>query len=112
MFCVHEKIDCYKKATQKHPDLLPTLDAIVEPVPKDDPMSPLRWMAKSIKRLSEALNEQGFEVSPRQVCRLLDELDYQLAANRKSLEGGRPQYLPDKTKDHRQTTQRLEHHSK
>jgi hypothetical protein len=34
------------------------------------------------------LNEQGFEVSPRQVCRLLHELDYQLSANRKSLEGG------------------------
>ena len=38
--------------------------------------------------MSKELNEQGFEISPRQVCRLLYELDYQLAANRKSLEGG------------------------
>ena len=34
------------------------------------------------------LREQGFDISPRQVCRLLHDLEYQLSANRKSLEGG------------------------
>ena len=77
-----------KKTTQKQPDLLPALDAIVEPTAKGDPMSPLRWTTHSTRHLSEELNEQGFEISPRQVCRLLHELEYQLAANRKSLEGG------------------------
>jgi len=38
--------------------------------------------------LSQALNEQGFDVSKSQVCQLLHELGYQLSANRKSLEGG------------------------
>ena len=77
-----------KKATQKQPDLLPALDALVEPTVKGDPMSPLRWTTHSTHHLSQELNEPGFEVSPRQVCRLLHELEYQLAANRKSLEGG------------------------
>ena len=44
--------------------------------------------APSTRRLSSALNEQGFKVSFRQVCRLLHELGYQLSANRKSLSGG------------------------
>ena len=51
-------------------------------------MSPLRWTTKSTNRLCDALREQGFSISPRQVCRLLHELEYQLSANRKSLEGG------------------------
>jgi len=33
------------------------------------------------------VTEQGFSVSPMQVSHLLHELDYQLSANRKSLEG-------------------------
>lgn len=77
-----------KKSTEKQPELLPSLDALVEPTAKGDPMSPLRWTTKSTSRLCEALREDGFDISPRQVCRLLHELEYQLAANRKSLEGG------------------------
>jgi transposase len=77
-----------KKTTEKQPDLLPALDALVEPTAKGDPTSPLRWTTKSTRHLRDALNEQGFGISHMQVDRLLHELDYQLAANRKSLEGG------------------------
>jgi transposase len=77
-----------KKVTEKQPELLASLDALVEPTAKGDPMSPLRWTTKSTRRLEEMLNEQGFNVSPRQICRLLHQLEYQLSANRKSLEGG------------------------
>ena len=77
-----------KKVTKKYPDLLPSLDAIVEPTAKGDPMSPLRWTTKSTRRLCEILNEQGFVVSHMQVSRLLHDLEYQLSSNRKSLEGG------------------------
>ena len=77
-----------KKATQNQPDLLPALDAMVEPTAKGNPMSPLRWTTKSTRHLRDALNEQGFRVSHMQVDRLLHELEYQLSANRKSLEGG------------------------
>ena len=77
-----------KKTSQTQPDLLPSLDALVEPTAKGDPMSPLRWTTKSTRHLSEILNEEGFQISHMQVCRLLHELEYQLSGNRKSIEGG------------------------
>jgi transposase len=77
-----------KQHTLTQPKLLSALDALVEPTAKGDPMSPLRWTTISVRHLSDALKEQGFRISPIQVCRLLHELDYQLSANRKSLEGG------------------------
>ena len=63
-----------EKATQNQPDLLPALDAMVEPTAKGDPMSPLRWTTKSTRHLRDALNEQGFRVSHMQVDRLLHEI--------------------------------------
>jgi len=77
-----------QKVTEKQPKLLASLDALVEPTAKGDPMSPLRWTTKSTRRLCEVLNEEGFQVSHMQVCQLLHELEYQLSGNRKSLEGG------------------------
>ena len=77
-----------KKVKDIQPLLVATLDSMVEPTAKGDPMSPLRWTTHSTRHLSEELNEQGFEISHTQVSRLLHEMDYQLAANRKSLEGG------------------------
>jgi len=77
-----------KKVTTIQPNLLSSLDSLVEPTAKGDPMSPLRWTTKSTRRLGATLNEQGFKVSHMQVSRLLHELEYQLSANRKSLEGG------------------------
>jgi transposase len=77
-----------KKSTSVQPKLLSSLDALVEPSAKGDPMSPLRWTTKSTRRLSALLNEKGFSVSHMQVYHLLRELNYQLAANRKSLAEG------------------------
>jgi hypothetical protein len=51
-------------------------------------MSPLRWTTKSTRRLATALQARGFSISHTQVHKLLSEMGYQLAANRKSLEGG------------------------
>ena len=77
-----------KKSSEQQPELIPALDAIVEPAAKGDPMSPLRWTTHSTRQLSEMLGEQGLVVSHMQVCRLLHQMEYQLSANRKSLEGG------------------------
>ena len=77
-----------KKSTEKQPKLVSSLDALVEPTAKGDPMSPLRWTTKSTRRLCEILNEEGFNVSHMQIARLLHELEYQLSGNRKSIEGG------------------------
>jgi len=77
-----------KKGSELQPTLKPSLNAIVEPTAKGDPMSPLRWTVHSTRRLTELLQELGFHVSKTQVCRLLHEMEYHLSGNRKSLEGG------------------------
>jgi len=67
--------------------LLHDLEALVEPTTCGDPQSPLRWTCKSTRNLAEALVGQGHPVSHHTVARLLQELDYRLQANRKTLEG-------------------------
>jgi len=78
-----------RKGWEQQPELKPSLDAIVEPGAKGDPMSPLRWTTHSTRRLADLLRHKGFDVSKSQVCRLLHEMEYRLAANRKTIEGGK-----------------------
>ena len=77
-----------KKVTDQQPALVETLDGMVEPTAKGDPMSPLRWTVHSTRRLAAFLQERGFSVSHMQVYKLLSEMKYRLAGNRKSIEGG------------------------
>jgi hypothetical protein len=76
-----------KKLTDKDPSLLRDLEALVEPMTRGDPQSPLRWTCKSTTRLAAELNRGGARVSQRSVCDLLAELDYSLQATRKTREG-------------------------
>jgi transposase len=76
-----------KKADEKDPSLLPDLEKLVEPVTRGDPESPLRWVAKSLRRLSRELRESGHDVSRNVVSRLLKKLGYSLQANAKTTEG-------------------------
>jgi hypothetical protein len=69
------------------PALLPALEALVEPVTRGDPESPLRWTCKSTRRLAEELTRQGYRVGARTVASLLHEAGYSLQANRKTREG-------------------------
>jgi hypothetical protein len=45
------------------PDLLDKLDALVEPLTRGDPQSPLRWTCKSTRTLSAELRAQNHPVS-------------------------------------------------
>ena len=76
-----------KKLTDKDPTLLRDLDALVEPMARGDPQSPLRWTCKSTPRLAKELAELGHKVSQRSVCDLLAHLDYSLRSVRKTREG-------------------------
>jgi Rhodopirellula transposase DDE domain len=73
--------------TRTTPGLLPALEALVEPVTRGDPESPLRWTCKSTRRLAEELTRQGHSVGARTVAALLHEAGYSLQANRKTREG-------------------------
>lgn len=76
-----------KKLTDKMPEILDAIEKVVDPDSRGDPESPLRWTCKSVRNISECLNEQGFPVGRQSVANILHELDYSLQANRKVSEG-------------------------
>ena len=76
-----------KKLTEKHPNLLPTLNELVASTTRGDPESPLLWTARSQRNLVEALQEKGYRVSKHSLAKLLSELGYSLQGNKKKLEG-------------------------
>lgn len=59
---------------ETQPGLTAALEALVEPVTRGDPMSPLRWTCKSRAKLTAALTTQGWQVSSTTVGRLLNAL--------------------------------------
>ncbi len=67
--------------------MLDDLEALVEPLTRGDPMSPLRWTCKSLAKLAATLREQGHAVSHEIVRQLLLGLDYRLQATSKTREG-------------------------
>lgn len=69
-----------------------TLLELVESSTKGDPQSPLLWTSKSTYKLADELRGKGFQVSAPTVSRLLQDMDYTLQANSKSIgrEGKHP----------------------
>jgi hypothetical protein len=76
-----------KRLAVTDPDLLTALEALIDPVTRGDPESPLRWTCKSTRRLADELTRQRHPVGPRTVATLLHEAGYSLQANRKTREG-------------------------
>ena len=67
--------------------LLNDLQSLVDPVTRGDPMAPLLWTAKSLRRLAAELQALGHRIGHNVVAKLLREQGYSLQANRKTLEG-------------------------
>lgn len=76
-----------KSLTATDGTLLADLQALVEPVTRGDPMAPLLWTAKSLRKLAAELQTRGHRIGHNVVAKLLRELGYSLQANRKTLEG-------------------------
>jgi Rhodopirellula transposase DDE domain len=76
-----------KRRVDTDPDLVRALEALVEPLTRGDPESPLRWTCKSTTKLAVELTGQHHPVSARTVAALLQEAGYSLQANRKTREG-------------------------
>jgi len=76
-----------KRRSEADPELVQTLERLVEPLTRGDPESSLRWTCKSTTRLAMELTQQGHAVSPRTVGRLLNADGYSLQSNRKTKEG-------------------------
>jgi hypothetical protein len=76
-----------KRTVDQDTTLKRDLEALVEPVTRGDPESPLRWTCKSVRQLATELKRTGHHTSHRMVAELLHAMDYSLQANRKTLEG-------------------------
>jgi Rhodopirellula transposase DDE domain len=76
-----------KKLTEIDPGLRTALDALVDPMTRGHPESPLRWTCKSTSKLAEELQRQHHSVTDRTVATLLKLAGYSLQANRKTKEG-------------------------
>ena len=96
-----------KRLADLDPGLRPALLALVEPDMRGDPMSPLRWTARSLRVLAAELGRQGHQVSADTVADLLHEEGFSLQGNAKALEGsqhpdrdGQFRYINEQVKDH------------
>jgi Rhodopirellula transposase DDE domain len=67
--------------------LLDDLNALVEPEARGDPMSPLRWTCRSLRRLAAELDKLGHKISHTVVGELLKKQKFSLQANSKTREG-------------------------
>jgi len=76
-----------KSSVVADPQLAAALDALVDPTTRGDPMSALRWTAKSTLTLAETLTAAGHPVSDQTVSVLLRAAGYSLQANAKVREG-------------------------
>ena len=76
-----------KPLTALDASLLDDLLALVSPSERGDPMSPLRWTCKSLRRLAAELAQRGHRVSHTVVGKLLKQQKFSLQANRKTREG-------------------------
>jgi hypothetical protein len=76
-----------KPITKTDPELLAALEALVDPVTRGHPESPLRWTCKSTAVLAAELTRQRHPVTDRTVAMLLKGAGYSLQANRKTREG-------------------------
>src|SRR5271169_2618942 len=77
-----------KPLTVTDPGLLTDMLALVAPTERGDPMSPLRWTCKSVRRLAAELKQMGHRISRTVVGELLKQQKFSLQANCKTKEGG------------------------
>ena len=76
-----------KPLTETDATLVRDLERLVDADSRGDPEQPLRWTAKSVRKLADALRGLGHRVSHETVARLLRGLGYSLQANAKVREG-------------------------
>ena len=68
--------------------LIDALDRIVNPHTLGDPMNPLLWTSKSLRKIEKALKSQGYTIGYVTIGELLKTMGYSLQSNKKTDEGG------------------------
>ena len=77
-----------KKVIEHQPKMLQAIEDIVSPHTMGNPMNPLIWTSKSIRKITAELLVLGYKVCHEVVRQCLIELGYSLQANKKTKEGG------------------------
>lgn len=77
-----------KKAVDINEGLKERLEELLSPHILGDPERVLLWTSKSLRKLSEELKMEGYEVSHVTLGRILEGMGFSLQANRKTDEGG------------------------
>jgi hypothetical protein len=76
-----------RRLSEQDPSLQRDLEELLQSDTRGEPSSPLLWTSKSTRKLAEELQKEGHQVSRMTVDRMLNDMDYSLQANRKTLEG-------------------------
>jgi len=76
-----------KKAEGKDPGLAAALEELLDDSTRGDPMSPLRWTAKSAENLAGELSRQGHQCGKDAVLRILHRQGYSTQGNSMTIEG-------------------------
>jgi hypothetical protein len=72
---------------KRTPEIIDALELLLDPAAHGDREAPLRWTAKSTRKLSAELDRQGFSISPQKVAQLLHAGGYRLQGVDRPLEG-------------------------
>lgn len=72
-----------KSLISLYPDILDSLERLVDPETYGNPENPLRWTTKSLRRLAEELQQEGYKIQRDKVGDLLKQLGYSLQQNQK-----------------------------
>jgi hypothetical protein len=91
-----------KRVEQQDRTLPKALGKLLEDVTAGDPMSPLKWTHKSLRKLCRTLRRQGFRIGRQTIARLLREQHFLLRTNRKCQAGT---HHPDRKRQFRYTAQ-------
>ena len=95
------------RAEDADPGLPAALEALISDDCRGDPMSPLKWTARSAESLARELTSQGHSCSKPTVLRLLHELEYSTQGNARMLEG---RSHPDRDAQFRYIGRQAGHH--
>jgi hypothetical protein len=77
-----------KRAIELQPEIMKAIEDFVSPHTMGNPMNPLIWTSKSIRKITTELHILGYKVCHEVVRQCLIKLGYSLQANKKTKEGG------------------------
>jgi biotin operon repressor len=76
-----------KSLDAHHPGIKEQIESIISPYTRGDPMNPLRWCSKSLRKIATAMKDKGYAISHVSIEKYLLENNYSLQSNRKTDEG-------------------------